>query len=411
MYTTFASLITVAVLICYINHRFIKIPTTIALILGALLISIVSISIQNYLNIKLLRNDIINMVAHLNLHDLLMNGVLSFLLFAGALSINLSSLKAYCWEIASLTIVSTLLTTFIAATAIYYLIYSLGGTMNYIYCVLFGALISPTDTIAVLAIFKEVRTPHSIKTLISGESLFNDGVGLVLFLVTYEIVTNQNFHSSIGRIIEIFIRDASGGILYGFVIAYIISKLLKSITEQQLKILMSIAIVTAGYAGAQALAISAPLAMVTAGITIGHHYRTFERDGHQEQIFREFWKIIHDIINTVLFLIIGFEVLLLHFNRFELITALLSIPILLAARALSVIIPLHFFKKRSSYPNNTWLILTWGGMRGALAIALALSLPADTHRELILLITYTVVIFSIVIQGLTMKSLLKHCSN
>jgi CPA1 family monovalent cation:H+ antiporter len=405
IYTIFAWLITFAVAIAYINYRFIKLQTSIALMLGSLCLSVVAILISNF-GINSLHYHITIMVHHLHFHDLLINGMLSFLLFAGALNIELPTFKLHKWLIGSLATVSTIASTMIIATLTFYLFQLFHYPVPLVYCFLFGALISPTDPIAVLAMCKEIRAPKSLSSILGGESLFNDGVGIVLFLLALHVATTtQHFTSQ--DVLLLFVQQSVGGVVYGFALGWLGSKLMRSVPEIKLKALITIAMVTGGYGLAESLGLSAPLAMVMAGITVNNHFH----DDEKSFIFlKEFWEILDEFLNALLFLIIGFEIIVINISSIYIILTMIIIVIVLLTRSLTVYIPVRLFGTRA-FPQNTAKVLIWGGLRGGLAIALALSIPPSNYRDIIVTMTYGIVMFSILVQGMTIKKLLKKTAS
>jgi len=335
-----------------------------------------------------------------------MQGMLSFLLFAGALHINLNDLAKQKWVISSLATVGILTSTFIVGGASYFLLNQLGIELSFIYCLLFGALISPTDPIAVLGILKSADAPKTLETKIAGESLFNDGVAVVVFIVLLGIATGGH-EISASHILLIFLEEAVGGVVFGFSIGWITYQLLKQVDNYQVEILLTLALVMGGYALASAIHVSGPIAVVVAGLLIGNHGRTFGMSDHTREHLDTFWELIDEILNAVLFVLIGLEVLILPFTTDVLMVSLLLIPLLLIARFISVAIPITLMKKRREFTHGAIRILTWGGLRGGISVALALSLPPGEARDVILAITYVIVVFSIVVQGLTIGKLVR----
>lgn len=405
IYAIFCIILTLAVLIGYINHRFIKIHTTIAITIGALILSLLLI-ITAELGLISIEDHVTTLLQKISFHDLVIDGMLSFLLFAGAIRIDLNALKEQKWEITSLAIGGTIASTFIIATLVYYILPLFQVHLPWMYCLLFGALISPTDPIAVLSIFKEMKIPTKFSIIAEGESLFNDGVGIVIFLVLYELIFKHH-HLTIEYIPLLFIQQAIGGIVYGGILGFLAFWLIKPATDHKIEMLITLLIVTAGYQFALFLDISGPLAMVTAGIFIGDTGRHFSMSKKTVEILDDFWEMIEEILNIILFLLIGLELLVIKFNIYQISIALLTIPLVLMVRATIVSIPLSLFKRYRSYSKGIVRVLTWGGLRGGLALALALALPPNPYRHLILSMTYAVVTFSIIVQGLTMKPLIQ----
>lgn len=406
LYRIAAVILTFAVAATYVNHRYIKVQTTIAIMASSLLLSLILIIFGQF-GLTQLDKELATGLAAMNFHDILMHGMLSFLLFAGALHIDINQLKSQKWEIAVLATLSTLASTLLIATLTYYLLGALGIHMPFIYCMLFGALISPTDPIAVLGLFKQLDAPKKLDTMVAGESLFNDGVGIVIFITIYQVAFSHNAEISVSSIALLFTRQAIGGIAYGVALGLLGYRLMKPIDDHKVEILITIAMTTGGYALANAMGISGPLAMVVSGIFIGNKGRKFHMSKKSRESLDTFWELVDEILNAVLFLLIGFELLLIKTSKQEFIAALLAVPIVLIARTITVGLPMSIFKHYKKYLPYTTVILIWGGLRGGLAVALALALPVSPQRALILAMTYAVVLFSIIVQGMTIKPLIQ----
>lgn len=402
-YTLAAIIMTIAVFIGYINHRFIKMQSTIAIMTGSLILSLLFLLIQSS-GLTDLADKTKTLIISTNFQSLLMNGLLSFLLFAGSLTIDLNRLKTQKWTIGLLASVSTIASALIVGTLLYYFLPLLHLSLPYLMCLLFGALISPTDPIAVLATFKEIDAPKDLTVCVAGESLFNDGVGVVIFVTLYELAFNGS-PVSFSNVTMLFLQQAIGGIAYGALLGLFANYLIKSVTDYTIAILITLAIVTGGYTLALHLDISGPLAMVVAGIFVGNKTRKIAAE-NMRQMLETFWEVIDEILNAVLFLLIGFELLTLKASPQQFVAILLVIPLVLLIRLVTVSIPIKFIhlRKRRRRPYMI-RILTWGGLRGGLAVALALSLPPSPHRDFILALTYGVVAFAVIVQGLTIKPL------
>jgi len=405
-YTTTAILMTAAIAIAYINLRFIGMPMTIAVMFSALLISGILL-IADHFGFHALEHRVESVASHIDFHKFLIDGILSYLLFAGGLSIHIDHLKNKKWEIGILASLGTVASAFIVGTVIYYLLETLGVKLDYIYCLLFGALISPTDPIAVLALFKALKAPKESSILLEGESLFNDGVGIVIFITIYQVA----FHgvpptvSSVGLL---FLKQAIGGIAYGYIVGWIVIQLLKPIYDEHMPVLLTLIVTTGAYTLAEKLGVSGPLAMVVAGIVIGNIGQKKYLSEKQSAYLENFWSILDEILNAVLFLMIGFELLILNVSKLQLIIGLLAIPLVLIIRFLTVALPMAVLKRKHADYWPTVHLLTWGGLRGGLAVALALALPPGEYRSIILTMTYSIVIFAIVVQGMTVKPLIKR---
>ena len=400
---TAALLITLAALFSYFNYRFLKIPTTIGIMLIALLLSLTLLLVQ-YLGWSDLEQRAEAIVRSIDFHETLMQGMLSFLLFAGALHVNLEDLAKQKWFILLLATFGVVFSTFMIGSLSWVILNGLGLQIAYIYCLLFGALISPTDPIAVMGILKTVGVAKSLEIKIAGESLFNDGVGVVVFLVLLGIATGTHIPTpaSVGTLL---LQEAVGGALFGLVIGLLAFYMLRSVNNYQVEVLITLAVVMGGYALASAWHISGPIAMVVSGLVIGNHGRLFAMSDKTREHLDTFWELLDEILNAVLFVLIGLEVLLLTFKAEFFLAAIVIIPLVLFARFLSVGIPVTLLRRFRSFSPRVVEIMTWGGLRGGISVALALSLPLGEEREVILAITYAVVVFSIVVQGLTIKPL------
>jgi CPA1 family monovalent cation:H+ antiporter len=404
-YTIASIVLTLAVIIGYINHRFVGLQATIAITIGALIISFGLIIIGEF-GLTGIEHDVEVMLRQIPFRDLLINGMLSFLLFAGSLRIDIAHLKDQKWEIAVLALIGTIVSTLLVAILIYYILPLFGISLSFIYCLLFGALISPTDPIAVIATFKELGAPKELSVIVEGESLFNDGVAIVIFLTIYQLAFNG--HQITWQATSLlFLRQAIGGVVYGGIIGLLAFKLMKPIDDRKIEILITLLIVTAAYTLARYLNISGPLAMVVAGIFIGNRGKEFTMPKESVENLENFWELIEEIINTILFLLIGLELLVIYIDRNIVIAALLSIPLVLLIRSVIVAVPMNIFKIWRRYPRGTVRILIWGGLRGGLALALALSLPSGSQRNLILGMTFAVIAFALIIQGITVRQLVK----
>ena len=399
-----AILITLTAAFSYINFRYIKLPATIGIMLVALVVSLLIIALGKigFGGIDLLAHELLG---YIDFNETLMHGMLSFLLFAGALHVNLADLAKQKWVIGGLATFGVILSTFLIGLTSWYIFGLLNIELPLIYCLVFGALISPTDPIAVIGILKTAGAPKSLETKIAGESLFNDGIGVVVFIVLLGLATSGH-EVQVSEIALLFLEEAVGGIIYGLVIGSLAFWLLKSIDNYQVEILITLALVMGGYALAGAIHTSGPIAIVVAGLLIGNKGRLLAMSDKTREHLDTFWELIDEILNAVLFVLIGMEVLVLTFDSQYLLAALLLIPTTILVRFICVGIPISLLKLRREFSPNAIKVMTWGGLRGGISVALALSLPAGTERDIILVITYVIVIFSIVVQGLTIGKLL-----
>ena len=398
---TAALLITLAAMFSYLNYRFVRLPNTIGIMIISLVLSIVLLVVGKLgWHDLMLQTD--RVLRSIDFHEALMQGMLSFLLFAGALHVNINDLKQQKWLIAILATIGVITSTFLVGSLTWLVLHALGIELSFIYCLLFGALISPTDPIAVLGILKSARVPKSLETKIAGESLFNDGVGVVVFIVLAGLAagTSEATFNAIGLL---FLQEAVGGIVFGLVLGFGFYYLLKDVDNYQLEVLLTLCLVMGGYALATKLHVSGPIAIVVAGLFIGNQGRMFAMSDKTRQHLDTFWELIDEILNAVLFVIIGLEVLLLAIKTEYLLAALAIIPLVLFARFISVGTPIKIMSRYRRFTPGVVQLMTWGGLRGGISVALALSLPLSQEREVLLALTYAVVVFSIIIQGLTIS--------
>jgi len=332
--------------------------------------------------------------------------MLAYLLFAGALHLDLNSLVKNTLEITLLALIGTILSMLLVSIGLYYLLDWINLTIPFSYALLFGALISPTDPIATLALCKQVKAPSSITNTIAGESLFNDGIGIVLFLTIYELIF-QHQPLTPSHISWLFIKSAVGGIGMGAILGYLGFKLLLPIKDDSMEFLVTLAICAGGYALATALTVSGPLAMVVAGLLIGNIGKQTQQANALHKTTYHAWRILDDILNAILFLLVGLELLIIQYNPLFLLVGLVTSIMIIVIRYAICFITIKPISKRKRHPPLFISILTWGGLRGGLAIALALAIPTDNARNTLLTLTYVVVIFSILIQGGTIRFLLE----
>ncbi|WP_295832330.1 sodium:proton antiporter [uncultured Winogradskyella sp.] len=401
-----STLIVISALFGYINVRFLKLPITIGLVLITIVFTLVAVIIGQF-DDTILQTER-DFITNINFGSLLLDVMLSFLLFAGALHTNFDQLKIQRWPILAFSTVGVLVSTLLVGVIMYPLLTAMGFNVNFIHCLLFGALISPTDPIAVLGILKKVGAPKKLETKIVGESLFNDGVGVVIFLTIYAIAKKPDAAIELSEIATLFIQEVGGGILLGGLLGWLAYRLMKSINNYEVEVIITLAVVMGGTLLADKWHLSAPLSMVTAGLIVGNDtVRETSMSDITEVYVDKFWELIDVLFNTILFVMIGMEMLVLPLDMGYVYAGLLAIPILLMCRYMSLFLPIKFFAKRLDFVPKTTLIMTWGGLRGGISIALALSLTADMSKDLFLVITYIVVIVSIVGQGLTVGPIIK----
>jgi CPA1 family monovalent cation:H+ antiporter len=404
LFDLLALVITLAAGFSYLNERVIRLPVTIGVMLIALVLSLLLHFIDQWG--FTLEAQAAAWLSSVDFNQTLMHGMLSFLLFAGALHVNLNDLIEKKWVIGSLAVVGTLLSTFLLGWVTWVVLGWLGFNISFLYCLVFGALISPTDPIAVLGILKSVGAPKSLETKITGESLFNDGVGVVVFITILEIATGTH-ELSAGHIAGLFLQEAVGGAVFGLGIGYLAYLLLKSVNKYQVEVLITLALVSGGYALAHVLHLSGPIAVVIAGLVIGNQGRLFAMSESTRDHLDVFWELIDEILNVVLFVLIGLEVLVLTFTQDFLVAGLWLIPLVVVVRFIAIGLPFGILQRFQTFTPGAIWVLTWGGLRGGISVALALSIPKSPERDLIVAITYMVVVFSILVQGLTIGKLIR----
>ena len=403
-----ALLVTLTALFSYINHRFIKLPTTIGVMVLAMLMSLILMSLSE-LGYAPVEQRAEAIIGGIDFNQVLMQGMLSLLLFAGALHVDLEDLAQKKWPIGILATIGVVASTFLVGIACWLVINMLFDvSISLLYCLLFGALISPTDPIAVLGILKSAKAPKSLEIKIAGESLFNDGIAVVVFAILLGLAMGGE-EVTFGGVALLFAEEALGGIVFGLVIGYVAYWLLKSIDRYDVEILITLALVLGGYALAIQLHVSGPIAMVVAGLMIGNHGRSLAMSDTTREHLDTFWELIDEILNAMLFVLIGLEMVILTFEQDYLLASLLVIPIVLLARLVCVGVPVSVMRRRFgfAFSPHAIKIMTWGGLRGGISVALALSLPVGPERQIILALTYIVVLFSILVQGLTVGRLIK----
>ncbi|MBS1607106.1 MAG: sodium:proton antiporter [Bacteroidetes bacterium] len=390
--------IVLSALFAYVNNRLLKWPPAIGMAGLSLVFSILLIAVGHFRFV--MSKKVIQLATSVDFQDLLMNFMLSFLLFAGAIHIDAASLRKERWPVLILATVATVLSTFAVGILTWWLFGLFGLPIPLIHCLLFGALISPTDPIAVLSILKEARIPGSLELKITGESLFNDGVAVVIFISIYQMASPGANISAI-TITGLFLQEALGGVLFGAALGYAGFHALRHIDDYKVEVLITLAIVMGGYYLAGHLHVSGPLAMVVAGIITGNKTKNEAFSERTKDYLGKFWELIDEILNAVLFLFIGLEMLIIRVDAPVLLIGAACIAVCLLSRWLSVSLPILLMRRRLHFEKNAISILTWGGLRGGISIAMALSLSEEMHRNEFVSITYVIVLFSILVQGLT----------
>ena len=409
IFNLIALLVTLAAVFGYLNHRWLRLPHAIGLVIIALAVSILLLAVDAVLPRVGLESAVRGLLTDIDFEDTLMKGLLSFLLFAGALHVDLDALISRRWAISMLATVGIVTSTLIVAGLMFYAFAALGFAVPFAYCLVFGALISPTDPVAVMGILKEVHVPQSLEAKIAGESLFNDGVGVVLFSVLVAMAAGGGEHgdASLAGAAELLAVEGIGGVLLGLGAGYAAYRAMKTIDEHNLEVLITLSLVMAVYAVAARLHVSGPLAVVVAGLFIGNHGKRFAMSPATRQHIETFWSLLDEVLNSLLFLAIGFEVVAITFTGQVVGVALLAIPVVLLARLAAVAGPITLLRLRTEFTAGAIPVLVWGGLRGGISIALALSLPESPHKPVILAATYGVVVFSIVVQGLTIERVVR----
>ncbi len=405
LYDIVVVLISLAALFSFVNDRFLHMPRTVALMALSLLVSLFLLALGR-MGLALHDARFLEMVRQLDFSDLLMHVMLGFLLFAGALHVNFSDLLARRWIISLLATLGVLMSTMLVGGLAWLLLTLLGLQSNWLTCLLFGALISPTDPIAVLGILQKVGAPTDLATTITGESLFNDGMGVVLFLALLAMAANGGaMHPP--EIFHLLAVEVGGGILVGIGLGLGCYQLLKRVDNYPVEIMLTLALVMGGYRLAELLHVSAPLAMVVAGLLVGNHGRYLGMSPMTRRHLDTFWEMVDEILNGLLFVLIGLEIMVLPHEPRALVAGFCLIPVVLLARWISVSGSVGMLRRFRSFSPGTVAILTWGGLRGGISVALSLSLPPGAQRDALVTITYVIMAFSVLVQAPTVGRLVR----
>ena len=410
-----ALLLALSALFSWLNAAFFKLPHTIGLLVIALVVSLLLIGLEAIAPGLGLADNLRSAISQVDFNETVMKGMLGFLLFAGALHVDFSRLKDAKWAIGIMATIGVLISTFIIGGGFWVITQLLGISIPFIWALVFGALISPTDPVAVLSILKSVKMPKALEAKIAGESLFNDGVGVVVFTIIVAIAVGTGAHGAehaaehigVAHIAELFFFEAGGGAVLGALTGWIAYRAMAMIDEHAIEILITLGIVAATYALSIRLHLSGPIAVVITGLMIGNKGVSYSMSEHTKEFLFGFWEMIDEILNSVLFLLIGLEILVIGFALDYFGVALLAIPLVLFARFVAVSIPIKALSPFKDFTKGAIPVLTWGGVRGGISVALALSLPENEYKPLILTATYGIVLFSIVAQGLTIKGLVQ----
>lgn len=394
-------------LLVYVNARFVRLPTTIGVMAIALVVSLAIVALDRLDVMQWARRYEESLLQSIDFSDVLMEGMLSVLLFAGATHIDFSRLRERRWQVYSLAFLGTLLSSGIVGIGLWLVLPGVGLQLSLLHCLLFGALISPTDPIAVLAILKSAGAPADLETVIAGESLFNDGMAIVLFSLFVGVLADHALPTAVS-VGLLFVREVGGGVILGLALGFGVYRLMRTIDDYEVEVLLMLATVIGGYALALHLHVSGPLAMVLCGLVIGNRGREYAMSETTRRYVDVFWELLDDILNAVLFVLIGMEVVVLSFSAELLKAGAAAIVLTLVARSLAVGLPVGVFSEAMRLPARSARVLTWGGLRGGISVALALSLPGGPERDAIVTLTYCVVVFSILVQGLTISRVVER---
>lgn len=410
-FTISATLVGLSALFGYLNYRFLRLPHTVGLVVMALAVSLSIIGFDWVYPSFNVEQEVAGMLRQVDFNETLMHGMLSFLLFAGAMHADYSAFRAKRFTIAAMATAGTLISTFVVGTLMWFFLGLAGLGVPFIWTLVFGALISPTDPVAVLSLFKTVKVPDTLQATMTGESLFNDGIGVVVFTVVLAVAVGSGTSGEdlgVLNVVELFVTEVVGGALLGFAAGYVGYRSLYQVDESGLEVLITLGLVMVTYEIALLLHMSGPIAMVVAGLIIGNRGVKYAMSEQTRGSMLTFWSLIDEILNSVLFLLIGFEVLVVATGVEYLAIGLVAMPVVLLARTLCVSIPITVLSRWESFTRGAIPVLIWGGLRGGIAVALALSLPETEYKPAILSVTYGVVLFSIIVQGLTVEPLVRR---
>ena len=405
-----AILIVLAAVLGYVNHRLLRLPPSVGLTAMGAIASLGVIGIDHLLPRDTLGPAVVAFIDGIDFHATLMDGLLSFLLFAGALHVDWSDMKRGRWPILVLSTGGVLLSTGLIGGGFYLIAHALGLPLPIGWCLVFGALISPTDPVAVMGVLKTAKVGPTLSATVAGESLFNDGVGVVVFTIILAIASGAERFSP-GHTALLFLTQAVGGLTLGLVVGWLALQAMRTIDDYNLEVTLSLALVMGGYALARWLHVSGPVAMAAAGLLVGNHGVKTAMSATTRDYLLKFWSLLDEILNAVLFLLIGLVVVTVPFDRRAILAGIAAIPLALAARAVSVLLPLIVLRPFASLGRLAPVTLIWGGLRGGISEALALSLPDGPARSAALTAPYIIVLFSVIIQGGSIGWLLERLSH
>lgn len=402
LYYSFSVLIVLAAIFAYINNRILKLPNTIGIMVIAISVSVLLVLFGETL-LPLTKKNLYNLIGNFDFTEVLMGAMLNFLLFAGGIHVNIKDLREQFGPVVIFATFGVVISTFAVALGAYYLLPLVGIEMPFLFCLVFGALISPTDPVAVLSILKKANVKKSLETKVAGESLFNDGMAVVVFAVVLQLAIGKDVDLSVEHIGFLLLKEAGGGLLLGVLLGFTASRFMRTVNDYIISVLITLSVVMGGYLIARQFHFSAPLAMVAAGLFMGNFNIRFKMKSETQDYLIKFWELIDEIMNAVLFLFIGLELLLIEGLNKYMIAGGICILIVLLARWVSIFIPTKFMSFKYRFSPQTVKVLVWGGIRGGVSIALALSIPKTEYSDIIISITYCVVVFSIIVQGLTIE--------
>ncbi|TNC12686.1 sodium:proton antiporter [Methylobacterium terricola] len=398
-----ALLLTLSALFGWLNRRLVRMPHAIGLLVLGLVASLLLVLVDVAFPAQHLYEDLTRALLQIDFTGVVMNGMLAFLLFAGAMNLDLGALRDRAWPVATLAFVGTMISTGIVGLLFWGAAQALGHPIPLAWALVFGALISPTDPVAVISTLKNVKVPQSLEIEMQGEALFNDGIGIVLFtiLLGFAAGTGHAVHG-VGGLAKLLLQEAGGGLLLGTITGYVAYRAMRAIDDFPVEVLITLALVAGTYALAQKLGASGPLAVVAAGLLIGERAPRYAMSDRTQGYVSALWTLIDEVLNSVLFLLIGLEVLVLRFQASGLVLAACAVPIVLVSRLIAVATPILLFRRVQALSIRNVPFLTWAGVRGGISVALALSLPDDPAKSAILAATYAVVLFTIIVQGSTL---------
>lgn len=409
IFDIFAGLLALTAFFAWVNHRYLRLPNNVGLLLIGLAASIVLLALEILIPQVAIFGDVESILERINFSETLLHGMLAFLLFAGALQVDLSLLRDRAWAVGALATLGVIISTILVGAMFWGAGQLLSLPISLPWALVFGALISPTDPIAVLAMLKQARVAKTLEMDMAGESLFNDGVGVVLFTIMLAAATGAGDAGiDFAQIAWLFFVEALGGAALGFFTGYLVSLAMRDIDDYPIEVLISLGLATGTYAIAGHLFVSGPIAVVVAGVLIGDRAKRFAMSENMRRYLFDFWRLIDEILNSVLFLLIGLEVIIVGFDVSLLPLAISAIPIVFCARLMSVALPMAFVRIKQHFVEGTIPILTWGGVRGGISVALALSIPLVDERAQILAATYAVVLFTLIVQGLTLPAVVRR---